>query len=92
MATRRTNDDTEPVWCTPRGRRRFKDGKPIDITGALSRLIEARRTQRSKMCAKLKDLIQAAQGDILRDDRVSAFEHFRAAIELAGQPARPKGE
>jgi hypothetical protein len=44
------------------------------------------------MCAKLKDLIQAAQGDILRGDRVSAFEHFRAAIELAGQPARPKGE
>ena len=90
MSVKRTNKDIGLANSLRDVGRRFMDGKPIDIAG-LSRLIDAHRDEWPQMCATLTDLIQAASDDTARGDRVSALRHFRAAIELAENPARAKG-
>ena len=90
MSVKRTNKDIGLANSLREVGRAFMDGKPIDIA-ALSRLIEAHRDQSPQMCATLTDLIQTASDDTARGDRASALRHFRAAIELAENPARANG-
>ena len=90
MLAKRTDKDISLANSLREAGRRFMEGKPIDIA-ALFRLIEAHRDQFPQMCAKLADLIQAAQHDATQGNRNSALEYFRAAIQLAENPSRAKG-
>ena len=90
MLAKRTDKDISLANSLREAGRRFMEGKPIDIA-ALFRLIEAHRDQWPQMCARLTNLIQAAQHDATQGNRDSALEYFRTAIQLAENPSRAKG-
>ena len=88
MPARKTNEHKGLVCLLRQAGRNFQAGKPIDIA-MLRRSIEAWRKQRPAVCATLTDLIQEGEEVTTRGDRLSALNHFRAAIEFVSDSDRP---
>lgn len=61
--------------------RRFKQGVPTD-NPALGGLVAEWSEKRPMDGVRLQSLLVAAQEDTAREDRQSALQHYRAAIEF----------
>ena len=68
--------------------RRFQQGMPLD-NAALSPLLTEWSENRPAAGVRLRAYLDAVKEDAVREDRHSAMQHFRAAIEFVCDRDKP---
>src|SRR4051794_20908584 len=68
--------------------RRFQQGIPID-NAALSPVLEEWSEKRPAAGVRLRAYLDAVKEDAMREERDSAMQHFRAAIEFVCDYDKP---